>query len=213
MANICDKCGKKIGYFSNAPLSIYYDEYVLCNECAQPIKNAIDILYYVKTTREFNDIKQKLITICDENYDDKAKQAVLKLADSLSQSKTFCDEGIEKEVYRKKHLENYMLTTGYDFHGYKICEYSGVISGQVVLGTGFLSEFTASFADFFGVESDKFANKLENAKNAALERLIVKSDAKGGNAIIGVDFDYITFHGNMIGVVANGTSVVIEKEE
>ena len=41
----------------------------------------------------------------------------------------------------------------------------------------------------------------------------MKSDAKGGNAIIGVDFDYITFHGNMIGVVANGTSVILEEEQ
>ena len=34
---------------------------------------------------------------------------------------------------------------------------------------------------------------------------------KGGNAIIGIDFDYITFSNNMIGVVANGTAVRIEK--
>lgn len=212
MANNCEKCGKKLGFFSAEPLSIY-DEYVLCDECAQPIRSAINTLYYAKSSNEFDEIKHKLIAICDENYDDKAKQAVLKLADRVAQNKTFDDEEIEKELHRKKLLENYMLTTGYDFCGYKIRKYIGVISGQVVLGTGFLSEFTASFADFFGVESDKFANKLEAAKNAALEKLIMKSDKDGGNAIIGVDFDYITFHGNMIGVVANGTSVVIEEEK
>ena len=118
---------------------------------------------------------------------------------------------MKKQKKHKEFIENYMLTTGYDFSGYKITKYCGVISGQVVLGTGFLSEFTASFADFFGEESNKFADKLETAKNAALEKLIIKSAEKGGNAIIGVDFDYITFHGNMIGVVANGTSVVIEQ--
>ena len=41
--------------------------------------------------------------------------------------------------------------------------------------------------------------------------MILKSHELGGNAIIGVDFDYITFGNNMIGVVANGTSVVIEE--
>ena len=80
------------------------------------------------------------------------------------------------------------------------------------MGTGFLSEFTASFADFFGAQSNAFADKLETAKKAAMEKMILKADALGANAIIGVDFDYITFHGNMIGVVANGTSVLIEKE-
>ena len=41
--------------------------------------------------------------------------------------------------------------------------------------------------------------------------MVEKSIDAGGNALIGVDFDYITFHGNMIGVVANGTSVIVEK--
>ena len=79
------------------------------------------------------------------------------------------------------------------------------------MGTGFASEFSASFSDFFGNSSDMFSNKLRQAKEAALEKLILKSVEVGGNAIIGVDFDYITFTGNLIGVVANGTSVLIEK--
>lgn len=40
-----------------------------------------------------------------------------------------------------------------------------------------------------------------------------KSAQNSGNAIIGIDFDYITFSNNMIGVVANGISVVVEKIE
>ena len=52
--------------------------------------------------------------------------------------------------------------------------------------------------------------RLRKVKNA-LEKMILKSNSAGGNAIVGISFDYITFSGNMIGVVANGTSVVIEK--
>ncbi len=117
------------------------------------------------------------------------------------------------DVIRKQVLKNHLLNTGFTFEGYSIKRYISVVSGQVVLGTGFLSEFTASFSDFFGVQSNKFAEKLENAKNAAMEKMILKSYDCGGNAIIGVDFDYITFHGNMIGVVANGTSVIVEEEK
>ncbi len=106
-----------------------------------------------------------------------------------------------------------MLTSGYDFDGYTIIKYIGVVSGQVVLGTGFLSEVSATFADFFGETSKKFEDKLETAKNAAIEKLIVKSLEKGANAIIGVDFDYITFHNNMIGVVANGTAVIVKTKK
>ena len=104
-----------------------------------------------------------------------------------------------------------MLTTSYNFEKYRIVDYKGIISGQVVLGTGFLSELSSSFSDFFGTEANYFSDKLEKAKDAAKERLIEKSVLVGGNAIIGVDFDYIMFSNNMIGVVANGTSVIIEE--
>ena len=118
---------------------------------------------------------------------------------------------LKKNAEKRNRSKDFMLTTGYEFSGYRITKYNGIVSGQVVLGTGFLSEFSASFSDFFGSESYKFADKLEAAKNAAVERMVEKSIDAGGNALIGVDFDYITFHGNMIGVVANGTSVIVEK--
>ena len=111
----------------------------------------------------------------------------------------------------KHRMQSHMITTGYNFEKYTIVDYKGVVSGQVVLGTGFLSEFTSSISDFFGTETKLFSNKLEKAKNAAMRNLIEKSALSGGNAIIGVDFDYIMFGNNMIGVVANGTSVIIEK--
>ena len=121
-------------------------------------------------------------------------------------------EKVNKVAIANANVQSHMLTTGFNFEGYSIKMYKGVTSGQVVLGTGFLSEFTAEFADFFGVSSNKFADKLESAKNAAVQKLINKSVLLGGNAIIGLDFDYIVFANNMIGVVANGTSVIIEKE-
>lgn len=82
-----------------------------------------------------------------------------------------------------------------------------------VFGTGFLSQFSASVSDFLGTQSNVFSDKLEQVKIAAINKLIEKSASLGGNAIIGVDFDYITFSNDMIGVIANGTSVLIEKSE
>lgn len=80
-------------------------------------------------------------------------------------------------------------------------------SGEVVLGTGFLSEFSAAFNDFFGTQSNSFSNKLDGAKSAAIDKLLEKAVARGANAVIGIDFDYITFVNNMLGVIANGTLV------
>jgi len=206
MTNICEQCGKKIGVFSNSPFKLS-DDRVLCFECASKIWYSLDNLYYLDE-EEFNSSKDNILKICRESYKEEITEVIEKKIEYIYNKKI---SNMPKK--QKSLIENYMLTTGYEFSGYKITKYNGIVSGQSVLGTGFLSEFTASFADFFGEESNKFANKLEMAKNAALERLVCESNKKGSNAIIGVDFDYITFHNNMIGVVANGTSVVIEKTE
>lgn len=54
---------------------------------------------------------------------------------------------------------------------------------------------------------------MKVAKELSVEKLKIQSVLAGGNAVIGIDFDYITLSNNMIGVSANGTAVVIEKVE
>ena len=210
MAQVCEKCGKKVGVFSGG-LDLKEGR-ILCNECANPIREDLStLLYSANGLSVFNELKTNIINKSRDIYDEKVLNDIICIIEEKYKGSNLATQ--EYAEQQKIHLENYMLTTGYEFEGYKIKNYMGVISGQVVLGTGFLSEFTASFADFFGEESNKFADKLENAKKAAIKRLIENSDKNGGNAIIGVDFDYITFKNNMIGVVANGTSVIIEKIE
>lgn len=119
------------------------------------------------------------------------------------------EEVIELDLNRE--IKHHMVTSGYNFEGYQIKEYMGLISGQVVIGTGVLEEVKAGLSDAFGLESHAFAEKLDKAKDLALRKLITKSLDLDANAIIGIDFDYITFNHNMLGVSANGTSVHIEK--
>lgn len=101
------------------------------------------------------------------------------------------------------------ITTGYNFEGYEIKEYIDVISEAVVLGTGFASSISASFADFAGSKSGMYADKLQNAKDMALRGLKTRGSRMGANAIIGIDIDYTTFSNDIMGVVANGTAVYI----
>ncbi|WP_343247223.1 YbjQ family protein [Diplocloster hominis] len=110
-----------------------------------------------------------------------------------------------------QNMRQLILTTGYNLEGYKITKYISVISGSVVLGTGFLSEFSASISDLFGEKSELFAEKLEMAKGAAQEKLKKSACKVEADGIIGIDFDYITFSGNMVGVAATGTAVKLEK--
>lgn len=88
----------------------------------------------------------------------------------------------------------------------------GLLNASVVLGTGFLSEFSAGIADTLGIESERFSQKVEQAKQATQTKLKQKALAIKANAIIGIDYDIFMVGNNMVGVSINGTAVTIEPE-
>lgn len=107
-------------------------------------------------------------------------------------------------------VKNLLMTSGYNFEGYKISKYLGVYSGECALGTGFLSSLGAGFADFFGTNSTMYSDKLKKAKNFAIGQLRDQVVDNGGDAIIGLDIDYVSFSADIMGVVATGTAVKLE---
>lgn len=117
--------------------------------------------------------------------------------------------GVNSELIKSKKV--FMSTTGYNFDGYAITKYVGIKSGEVVLGTGIFSEFSAGISDLFGTKSLTMANKLTEAKNAALSKLIDNCILVNANAVIGVDIDIMTIGTNMIVACANGTAVIIKQ--
>lgn len=108
-------------------------------------------------------------------------------------------------------MEELMITSGFNFEGYKITKYIGFYSGECALGTGFLSSLDAGIADFFGSNSSIYEEKLSKAKSMAITELKKLAVEHGANAIIGVDVDYTTFSADVMGVIANGTAVRIEE--
>lgn len=102
-----------------------------------------------------------------------------------------------------------LQTTGYNFDGYRIVKYLKVVSSEVVLGTGLFSSIGSSVADFTGKRSGAYERKLEEGKESAIYNLEKETTSLGGNAIIGIDIDYTNFVGDVIGVVATGTAVIM----
>ena len=133
--------------------------------------------------------------------------------DELKQFNKETQKEKNQNIERSKKKAQILTTTGYNFQGYTIYQYVGVESGEVVLGTGFLSEINASFNDLFGFASDAFEDKIDRARSAALDKLLSKALYRAANAIIGIDFDYVIFSGNLLGVIATGTLVKIQKED
>ena len=217
MSNCCI-CGKKLGRFDGNQLSAFereWSSYLVCADCSKKIQKlrSGDVQAYIARNNFIDNIADekvkeyisKIVRVPDEKEIDAFKQ---------EENRRIYEEQIKKENFEKQlHLlsefNQIKITTGYNFEGYNITEYKNVISGECVLGTGFLSELFASTSDLFGMTNGTFSGKLKAAKNQALLLLRESCYEEKGNAIIGVDFDYITFQNNMIGVVANGTAVTI----
>lgn len=217
----CTFCNKKLGTFEN-----YYQKYEgdtgVCKECNKHIINDIvpqineminnhaseaDIEKQIINKFANTELNKKfLINYLNKNWfkyvhEEKIKQQQEKEREQLLQRQA---ELISNSDYIK-------ITTGYSFEGYQIIDYKNIVSGETVIGTGLLSEFLASSNDLLGMNSNSFSEKMRAVKENALQQLKIRAGLLDANAIIGVDFDYITFSNNMIGVSANGTAVVIEK--
>ena len=52
--------------------------------------------------------------------------------------------------------DSIMVTSGYDFEGYKIIKYCDFISAEAVFGTGVFKALLASVSSVMGVESEAF---------------------------------------------------------
>lgn len=213
MAKYCVCCGSKISSFATEIHLIKNDSRQMCNDCYEKIREYTNKIKTVKELSIVQDCIANISDIAKQNFNENGNKYISEYIEEIN--KIYSGENAveaDKNIKLKKELiSNMILTNGYNFEGYHIKKYIGVISGEVVLGTGFISEFSAALSDLFGESNDAFANKLEAAKEAAIRKLKIKAIDNGGNAIIGIDFDYIVFANNMIGVVANGTNVLIEK--
>lgn len=155
------------------------------------------------------DVRQAVKAFIKEAARD--KEAERKEEERLLEEQRQRVQKLKEEVAIKRRT--FMTTTGYNFEGYRITEYLGIRSGEIVLGTGLFSEMLASVTDIFGEQSNVMTSKLTTAKQYALNRLIENCVAVGANAVIGVDLDMMTLAQNQMVVCANGTAVKIEKVE
>ncbi|MCI8484641.1 MAG: heavy metal-binding domain-containing protein [Lachnospiraceae bacterium] len=220
MADCCI-CKKRMGMFEGNPLdssNSNMSSYYVCGTCNSKIRGLKqknpDVL------KEFQDviipavIDSKLKNYLSELHktpEEKEAAEQIKEAEKRKQ-----EEIIEKKMVAFNKIVSegknpVLLTTGYNFEKYEITQYKNIISGECVLGTGFISELGASLSDLTGTKSELFSVKLKDAKNHALFNLQKECYMIDANAIIGVDFDYVTFTNNMIGVIASGTAVTVEK--
>ncbi len=183
----------------------------LCDSCYFSISSYLNIIKESNDVLEIeNNYNQLINKVQSSAYFEAGKEYILNLAEGFIKDNK---SSMQKAIRNKQIKDGFLITTSNKFEKYEIVKYYGIASGSTVLGTGIFSELNASVSDFFGIEDDSFSDKLEQAKNCSIQKMINNAIKQGGNAIIGVSFDYITFSSNMLGVVANGTVVEIVKQD
>ncbi len=125
----------------------------------------------------------------------------------------------QRELERQKAVASMLVTSGFSFDGYTIKKYSGYISGDDAI--------QINRSDLFKNKGQILTDSLVLIRINALRELKEAAYDLGCNAVIGVDFDYMTFEPESISnyggstthyyepyvvcVTANGNAVIIEK--
>lgn len=105
-----------------------------------------------------------------------------------------------------------LITTTPTIEGKKINQYYGLVSGETIIGANLVKDFFAGITDIVGGRSGAYERVLKEAKESALAEMVQQAQAKGANAVIGVDLDYETVGSgsSMLMVTACGTAVRFE---
>ena len=195
---ICPYCGKE-----NANLARY------CYFCSKNISR-------IRANDYLEDVKPDEVDVFSDRDVDSGKTYEKKLEKMLERK---ANEEAEAEQKHREELADILISSGFSFEGYRIVKYSGYISGddaiQIPRSSGF---FTPN-------NGKNLTDALVLIRRQAIKELKEAAHALGCNAVIGVDFDYITLEPQtasirgstvlepyVICVTANGNAVVIEKE-
>lgn len=148
-----------------------------------------------------------------------AKEAELAAKKAQVKAEKQAQAELEAEE-RRKAISTILITSGFNFDGYTIKKYSGYISGDDAIS---VDRGMAIFGSGTNVK-EELLNSLVKIRRNAIQELKEAAYDLGCNAVIGVDFDYITLDpqtANLKGgttyqpyvfcVTANGNAVIIEK--
>jgi len=200
MANCCF-CGKIVNVmYGVTPLSADHQSYILCSTCATARKNIENLAPTAKENVRY------LSSFLPKITDPIVRESLSALL--IDPDARHVEEARKQ---REEKINAIIMTSGFNFEGWKILDYLGFISTEVAMGMGYFKAIAASFSDMLGIESSGLRNKLADAKTLVLNRLRIDAYERGANAIIGIDIDYTMFGDSIVGVIASGTAVRVEK--
>ena len=104
-----------------------------------------------------------------------------------------------------------MITTAFDFEGYKVVRYLGVVRGVTVRSRSVVGNFAGGLQTIFGGNISIFTELCEHARAEAFQFMVQHAEQIGANAVIGMRYDANDVMDGVTEVLAYGTAVVIER--
>ena len=152
--------------------------------------------------------------------DEMIEQVVQRYREYLTQLLEQYRINAAEEQFKQQAMSEMLITSGFNFDGYTITRYSGYISGDDAIQIPRTGIFRKND------NGRNLTNALVCIRRQALMKLKAAAYYLGCNAVIGVDFDYMTleperanFNGGttyepyVICVTANGNAEVKEKND
>ena len=102
------------------------------------------------------------------------------------------------------------VTTGFQFDGYRVARYLGVVRGLTVRSRSVVGNTLAGFQTIFGGNITIYTELCERARQDAFELMLEHARQMGANAVIGMHYDANEVMAGVTEVLAYGTAVVIE---
>ncbi len=95
--------------------------------------------------------------------------------------------------------------------GKRVVQHLGIVQGSTVQAKNVFRDIGASLKNLVGGELKSYTNLLNEAREAALDRMKQEAEALGANAILNVRFSTSTITQGAAELLAYGTAVVVEE--
>ena len=104
------------------------------------------------------------------------------------------------------------VTTTFNFEGFRIREYKGVVRGIIVRSPTIGQGILGGLKSIVGGQIGAYTEMCEQARQQAFDHLISHAKEMGANAILGMRYDAseVGANGSATEVLCYGTAVVIE---
>jgi uncharacterized protein YbjQ (UPF0145 family) len=109
------------------------------------------------------------------------------------------------------NMDKHLVTTGFDFQGYRVVKYLGVAKGIIVRSRSIFGNIGAGFQSLFGGNITLYTELCEQARDDAFNLMVTHAEDLGATAIIGMRYDANDVAQGITEVLAYGTAVVLEK--